>query len=122
MPLFFHLIPECAFGHGAKRRGDFERDFATAESGRALGELGRQLSPWAAEADASTEKYTFSRYLFVKRKPPRIIPAAVSFHTSCALDYAPSCMRQKRLTVIGAPISFATPARYFSTVCSPSAT
>ena len=36
---------------------------------------------------------------------------------------APSCMRQKRLTVIGAPPqAFDTPARYFSTVSSPSAT
>ena len=40
----------------------------------------------------------------------------------CAVQ-APSCMRQKRLTVIGAPPqAFDTPARYFSTVISPSAT
>ena len=35
---------------------------------------------------------------------------------------APSCMRQKRLTVMGAPTVLETPARYFSTVISPSAT
>ena len=50
--LRFHLVPECAFGHGTKCRGGFERDFAPVESGRALGKLGRQLSLGPAEADA----------------------------------------------------------------------
>ena len=48
----FQLVPEGAFGHGAKHRGGFERDFAPVESGRALGKLGRQLSLGSAEADA----------------------------------------------------------------------
>ena len=49
-------------------------------------------------------------------------PATAFAYPCDRLAQAPSCMRQKRLTVIGAPTSFATPSRYFSTVRSPSAT
>ena len=77
--------------------------------------LARILSRWATVKEKSTvsapEKNAESRN-----------SAGNANSIAMRRPYAPSWRRAKRFTVMGAPISLATDARYCSTVCSPSAT